>query len=57
MDRFETRLTRNRGAWVFVEWTPVPSEIGLLVDVEFLVTKEDDTSLCNEKGPEGRKYR
>jgi len=57
VDLFEAGHTRNRGVWVFVEWTPVPSEIKLLVDVEFLVTKEDDTSFCSEKGPKGRKYR
>lgn len=55
MDLFETRLTRDWGACVFVERAPVPREIELVVNVEFLVTKEDDTSFCDEKSPGNRK--
>ena len=51
MDLFETRLTRDRSTCVFVEWAPVPCEVELLVNVEFLVTEEDDISLCNEESP------
>jgi hypothetical protein len=55
VDLFETRLARGWDTRVGVERPPVPREIELLVNVEFLVTEEDDTSLCDEKSTGNRK--
>ena len=56
MNLLETRATRDRGARVFVEWTPVPRKIELLVNVKFLVAKEYDTPLRNKKSSENRRH-
>ena len=54
VDLFKTRVTRDRGTWMFVEWAPVSRKIELLMNIEFLVTKENNTPLCNEKSPRSR---
>lgn len=55
VDLFETRVTRDRGTCVLVERTPVPRKAKLFVNVKFLVAKEDNAPLCNEKSSGNRK--
>lgn len=56
VDLFEARLARGWDTRVGVEWPPVTRKVELLVNVEFLVTEEDDTSLCDEESPGNRKH-
>jgi hypothetical protein len=49
LNLFQTWLLRNRGPSMFVKWAPVPSEVKLLVNIDFLIPEDYDSALRDQK--------